>query len=265
MTTTKNPHQIAQETMDRHYGIGSMWEAPNDFDESGFTRAQAESNIGEADIVALIAEAIEADRAQWFDTASSASRQHFIDTGRYLLHDGSSELDEIECGHNNESLVDGRLVRCDDCGTTWLTTVDLDQITARLTATGHETWSVLKDEDDRVIGVGVDAIDASVFEDRHVGAADAEFIAHAHQDVGALIAEVRRLRAADTHDGATASVDREQVARLVDPDAWLSETDFVREYGGHPDGSPYSQPSRRDASIKTAGKVLALIRSGVTV
>ena len=35
----------------------------------------------------MIVEAIWADRDQFFDTGSSVSRQHYIDAGRYLLHE----------------------------------------------------------------------------------------------------------------------------------------------------------------------------------
>lgn len=39
--------------------------------------------------------AINADRAQFFDTAGSASRQHYIDTGRYMLHEEVAEMERI--------------------------------------------------------------------------------------------------------------------------------------------------------------------------
>lgn len=94
MSTIKTPEQIGREVIDANYGIGTEWEEPNQFGEEGFTRAQAESDIDADDIRLLIEQAVNADRAQWFDTASSASRQHFIDTGRYLLPDGSSDLDD---------------------------------------------------------------------------------------------------------------------------------------------------------------------------
>lgn len=107
----RTPEQISHDVIDANYGIGTDWEEPNPFGEEGFTRAQAESDINADDIRELIEEAIRADRAQWFDTESSASRQHFIDTGRYLLHEESAQ-----CGHNNQSLDDDRVVTCDDCG-----------------------------------------------------------------------------------------------------------------------------------------------------
>lgn len=45
----------------------------------------------EAGLMQLVVAAIEADRAQFFDTSGSASCQHYIDTGRYMLHDEVSE------------------------------------------------------------------------------------------------------------------------------------------------------------------------------
>lgn len=62
--STKSPDLIAREAMDNHYGIGTEWEEPNAYGEEGFTRAQAESDIEADDILAIIREAIEADRAQ---------------------------------------------------------------------------------------------------------------------------------------------------------------------------------------------------------
>ncbi len=120
MATIKPPEQISREVIDAHYGIGTEWEEPNQFGEEGFTRAQAESDIEADDIRLLIEQAINTDRAQWFDTVSSASRQHFIDTGRYLLHDGTSDLDEVECGHNDQTLTDEGLVHCEDCKCTFI-------------------------------------------------------------------------------------------------------------------------------------------------
>lgn len=55
------PRSVAQETMESAYGPGSDWAEPNQFGESGFTRAQAESDIGADDIMALIEAAIELD------------------------------------------------------------------------------------------------------------------------------------------------------------------------------------------------------------
>jgi hypothetical protein len=60
----KTPEQIACEVIDAHYDIGTEWEGPNRFDEKGFTRAQAESDIDTDDVRRLIEEGIRADRAQ---------------------------------------------------------------------------------------------------------------------------------------------------------------------------------------------------------
>lgn len=60
----KDPILLAREAMDRSYGIGTDWEEPNEHGEEGFTRAQAESDIDADEIIAVIASAIEADRAQ---------------------------------------------------------------------------------------------------------------------------------------------------------------------------------------------------------
>lgn len=46
-------------------------------------------------IAIIIDTAITADRAQFFDTTSSASVQHYIDTGRYLLHEEVAEMERI--------------------------------------------------------------------------------------------------------------------------------------------------------------------------
>lgn len=121
MSTIKTPEQISREVIDANYGIGTEWGEPNRFGEEGFTRAQAESDIDSDDIRRLIEQAINADRAQWFDTASSASRQHFIDTGRYLLPDGTSDLDDAAtCGHNDQTLTNEGLVHCEDCKRTFI-------------------------------------------------------------------------------------------------------------------------------------------------
>lgn len=57
------------------------------------------------------------------DMTEETARWHASREGHALARiaeDGTLvDLDEVECGHNNESLVDGRLVHCDDCGTTW--------------------------------------------------------------------------------------------------------------------------------------------------
>ncbi|WP_217181593.1 hypothetical protein [Streptomyces sp. AC495_CC817] len=60
----KTPERIAREAMDKHYGIGTEWEEPNAYGEEGFTRAQAETDIDADDILLIIREAIQADRAQ---------------------------------------------------------------------------------------------------------------------------------------------------------------------------------------------------------
>lgn len=60
----KTPDLIAREAMDKHYGIGTDWEEPNQYGEEGFTRAQAETEIDADTILGIIREAIEADRAQ---------------------------------------------------------------------------------------------------------------------------------------------------------------------------------------------------------
>lgn len=60
----KTSDLIAREAMDKRYGIGTDWEEPNEYGEEGFTRAQAESDIGADEILGVIREAIEADRAQ---------------------------------------------------------------------------------------------------------------------------------------------------------------------------------------------------------
>lgn len=113
----KTPEQIGRDVIESEYGIGTDWEEPNEFGEAGFTRAQAETDIDSDDIRRLIEKAIWADRAQWFDTAGSASSQHYIDTGRYLLHE---EVAELGCGHNNQSMDYDNLVTCQDCGVTFL-------------------------------------------------------------------------------------------------------------------------------------------------
>lgn len=71
--TIKTPNQIAAEVA-------------TDWDTDGQTRDQD---------VRLAKEAIEADRAQFFDTTGSASSQHYIDTGRYLLHEEVAEMERI--------------------------------------------------------------------------------------------------------------------------------------------------------------------------
>ena len=56
----------------------------------------------------LVARASEVDRAQFFDTAGSASRQHYIDTGRYLLHEEVAEMkgaDERECDNCGDEVT----------------------------------------------------------------------------------------------------------------------------------------------------------------
>lgn len=62
--TLKTSEQLAREVIDRHYGIGSDWEEPNQYGEEGFTRAQAESDIDADDIRLLIEEAVYADHEQ---------------------------------------------------------------------------------------------------------------------------------------------------------------------------------------------------------
>lgn len=60
----KTPTQVAEDVMNASYGPGSNWSEPNEFDETGFTRAQAESDIDTEEILGLIQKAIEVDRAQ---------------------------------------------------------------------------------------------------------------------------------------------------------------------------------------------------------
>jgi len=55
---------IGREVIDRHYGIGTEWEEPNEYGEEGFTRAQAETEIEADDIRLLIEEGIREDRRQ---------------------------------------------------------------------------------------------------------------------------------------------------------------------------------------------------------
>ena len=52
--------------------------------------------------------------------------------------------------------------------------------------------------------------------------------------------------------------ERETVARLIDPDAWLTAAEFEAEYGGFPDWSSDSRPSRQEAALTGADAVLAL-------
>lgn len=61
---TAPAEQIAEQVLDAHYGDGSDWAEENHFGERGFTRAQAESDIGRSDIAALITEAVAIDRAE---------------------------------------------------------------------------------------------------------------------------------------------------------------------------------------------------------
>lgn len=63
--TTKTPEQLAEELALKYSTTGE----PNEH------------------IYKLLVLTIEADRAQFFNTSSSASRQHYIDTWRYLLHE----------------------------------------------------------------------------------------------------------------------------------------------------------------------------------
>jgi hypothetical protein len=98
----KNPEQISRDVLETNYGIGTDWEEPNVHGELGFTRAQVETDIDADDIGLLIQQGINADRAQWFDTSSSASVQHFIDTGRYLL---PGEAEESELGSQATPLI----------------------------------------------------------------------------------------------------------------------------------------------------------------
>lgn len=60
----KTPEIIGREVIDRHYGIGTEWEEPNEYGEEGFTRAQAETEIEADDIRLLIEEGIREDRRQ---------------------------------------------------------------------------------------------------------------------------------------------------------------------------------------------------------
>lgn len=60
----KTPDEIASDIMNDHFEGDSPWAEPNEFGETGFTRAQAESDIDRGDIERLITAAIEADRAQ---------------------------------------------------------------------------------------------------------------------------------------------------------------------------------------------------------
>lgn len=60
----KDPELLAREAMDNHYGLGAEWEEPNQYGEDGFTRAQAESDIDADQILGIIQEAINVDRAQ---------------------------------------------------------------------------------------------------------------------------------------------------------------------------------------------------------
>lgn len=62
-SATRAPVEIATEVMAKHYGPDSNWCIRNEFDKRGFTLAQVETDIDHQDIVALIAEGIELDRA----------------------------------------------------------------------------------------------------------------------------------------------------------------------------------------------------------
>lgn len=60
----KTPEQIGREVIDAHFGIGTVWEEPNEHGEEGFTRAQAETDIDADDIRGLIEEGIRLSREQ---------------------------------------------------------------------------------------------------------------------------------------------------------------------------------------------------------
>ena len=50
---------------------------------------------------------------------------------------------------------------------------------------------------------------------------------------------------------------REEIARVIDPDAWLSPESFEEEYGGFPEWSWGSQPKRQEQALRKADAILA--------
>lgn len=60
----RTPAEISDAVMDANYGAGSDWEEPNRYDESGFTRAQAESDIDRDEISGLIVQGVEKAREE---------------------------------------------------------------------------------------------------------------------------------------------------------------------------------------------------------
>lgn len=65
-TDTTQIESVVGAVMDSHYGADSEWAEPNHFDETGFTRAQAESDISAEEIKELMAEAITLDRKAFY-------------------------------------------------------------------------------------------------------------------------------------------------------------------------------------------------------
>lgn len=68
------PEQIGHTVLEAHYGRGTEWDETNVFGERGFTRAQAETDITDADVTALIVEAILLDRSHRENTPQHGSR-----------------------------------------------------------------------------------------------------------------------------------------------------------------------------------------------
>ncbi len=83
----RTPEEIAEATITSEYGTGTCWAEENEFGESGFTRAQAETDIGQADIARLIATAIKADREERLEGFDNALPKEIHD----CLHDRESE------------------------------------------------------------------------------------------------------------------------------------------------------------------------------
>lgn len=114
--TDITPLDTATTVFDDAYGEGSPWAEPNSFGESGFTLAQVETDINADDVIALMVDSIDhhlgefagtahalindlrqldenpavreviefLERVFPYDTESSGSRQHFIETGKWI-------------------------------------------------------------------------------------------------------------------------------------------------------------------------------------
>lgn len=61
----------------------------------GLSESLAQGDVDADGIEVMLIAAIKEDRAQFFDTAGSASVQHYIDTGRYMLHEEVAEMERI--------------------------------------------------------------------------------------------------------------------------------------------------------------------------